>query len=235
MKSLFYSNNTEVDTAYIITIKGHKKSEEYSLRCQQSCEKVGMKYVVWEAFDGTVPGEIRTPEHLQLESFIKALKVSNHYITRTEVAATLSHLSLWLECAKLDKPIVILEHDAIMLRKYSKFDSYNAVVWLGSDEWVNQGWKMYNIPPHGSDGPNNKFILRAHAYAIDPPMAKNLLAYNLWNGICGAPDYFMRADLFHITHQGLYAYDLSLEPSRNTSITNRDLLIPAQRNDDLRI
>jgi hypothetical protein len=235
MNSLFYKYDLKVEHAYIITIKGHEKSEQYSKRCQESCEKVGMKYKVWEAFDGTKPGNIKTPPHLEHESFYKILKISNHYITRTEVAATLSHLSLWFECARIDKPIVILEHDAIMLRKFEEIESLNSLVYMGGTEWYKQGWKQFSVPPHGTDGPNNYFILRAHAYAIDPYMAKNLLAYKLKYGISGAPDYLMRADLFNITHQGLYAYDDSLESSRNTSITNRDMLIPTMRNDKLEI
>lgn len=235
MNSLFYKYDLNVEYAYIITIKGHKKSEEYSKRCQESCESVGMKYKIWEAFDGTQPGEIKTPQHLQHESFFKLLKISNHYITRTEVAATLSHLSLWFECAKIDKPIVILEHDAIMLKKFEAINTLNSIVWLGSTEWYRDNWPIMTLPPHGTDGPNNHFILRAHAYAIDPQIAKNLLAYKLKYGISGAPDYLMRTDIFNITHQGLYAYDNSLETSRNTSITNRDLLIPEKRNDKLEI
>jgi hypothetical protein len=85
--------------------------------------------------------------------------------------------------------------------------SLNAIVYLGGEEWVKKNWPITYVPPMGSDGINYRFICRAHAYAIDPPMAKNLLAYVLKNGIYGAPDYMMRFDLFNITHQGCYAYD----------------------------
>jgi hypothetical protein len=50
-------------------------------------------------------------------------------------------------------------------------------------------------------------MMRAHAYALDPLMAKNLLAYVLKWGINNSTDILLRADVFHITHQGLYAYD----------------------------
>jgi hypothetical protein len=231
IRPLMNSYNVKVDDAYIITIEGNKTSEEYSKRCSASCDRVGMSHKIWKAFDGTKPGDILVPDHAKDQHFFNALKISNHYITRTEIAATLSHISLWLECARLDKPIVILEHDAIMLRKFTQINHYNSVVYLGGSEWYSEGWPQLPIPPFGSDGPNYRFMLRAHAYAIDPAMARNLLAYVLKYGISGAPDYLMRADLFSISHQGLYAYDHSTK----TTISNRDILIPSVRNDDLSI
>lgn len=235
MKSLFYKYSVDVNCAYIITIKGNQQSEWYSKRCQESCKAVDMNYKVWDAFDGT-GGEIRPPEDFKDDRFFKSLKITNHYITRTEVAATLSHMSLWLHCAAIDEPIVVLEHDAIVVKKFTSLDSMNSIVYLGGEEWYKDRWPIYPIPPHGSDGPNNHFILRAHAYAIDPQIAKNLLAYKLKYGISGAPDILMRTDLFNVTHQGFYAYDNSLAKDRNqTTIVNRDLLIPSVRNDKLDI
>jgi hypothetical protein len=50
-------------------------------------------------------------------------------------------------------------------------------------------------------------MLRAHAYAIDPAVAKNMLAYVLQHGICGQLDRLLRADLFPIHQMGLVAFD----------------------------
>lgn len=220
--NLFWKPDLRVEKAYIITVKGSQESEDYSKRCQESCEKVGMNYVVWDAFNG-LEDTIKTPSHLKDENFFKLLKITDHYMTRGEVACALSHISLWYECAKLDKPIVILEHDAIMTRKFSNFSSYNSIVYLGGSEWALQGWPVHPIPPHASDGPNYKFICRAHAYAIDSIMAKNLLSHVLKMGICSPLDIMIRADLFNITHQGPYAYDLNKDNTNDTTIKNRPL------------
>lgn len=206
MKSLYYSNDVAVDHAYIITIKGNEKSEKFSKRCQQSCDDVGMKYKVWDAFDGT-RGDIVVPEQCTDDSIIKILKVTDHYMTRGEVACALSHISLWSHCAQIDKPIIILEHDAIMMKKFDVRGSYNSIVYLGGAEWVEHKWPMLMIPPHASEGPNKHFICRAHAYCIDPVVAKNMLAHVIKNGICDPLDIMIRADLFNITHQGLFACD----------------------------
>jgi GR25 family glycosyltransferase involved in LPS biosynthesis len=235
MLNLFYSYNTSVDDAYIITIKGNKYSEEYSKRCQQSCKAVGQSYKTWDAFDGTDKSKgIQIPDHSKDDALTQILKVTDHYLTRGEVACALSHISLWRHCAAIDKPIIVLEHDAIMVNKFEHHGSFNSIVYLGGTEWTVKKWPMLSIPPHASEGPNYHFICRAHAYSIDPTMAKNLLAYVIENGICRPLDIMMRVDKFHVTHQGLYAYDNNLDQTNDTSIKARALNgRTTERNDKL--
>jgi Glycosyltransferase family 25 (LPS biosynthesis protein) len=230
---LFKTYNVAVEQAYIITIEGDEVSERYSKQCQESCEAVGQPYTVWPAFNGhTDP--ITVPDHSKNSDIINLLKITDHYLTRTEVACVLSHVSLWIRCMLLDQPIVILEHDAVMLKPFTQIERYNSIVWLGSVEWAEQNWPMLSIPLHGSEGPNYHFLLRAHAYAIDPPMAKNLVSYVIEHGICTSADVMLRADLFNISHQGLFAYDKHDVPWHKTTITNRlDNKRGKKRNDKL--
>ena len=217
---LFKDYSTNVDQAYIIRIPDNEISERFAARCAMSCHDVGMPCSYWNAYDGHA-NPIKEPVQMKYSDFMSLLKITDHRLTRTEVACVLSHISLWLKCAKIDRPIVILEHDAVMIKRFTNMNSFNSIVWLGSQEWINQ--KMQPIPPHGSDGPNYHFMLRAHAYAIDPTMAKNLLAYVLKMGICTSTDCLLRADLFNITHQGFYAYENPFmnEKERETTILNR--------------
>lgn len=210
-----------VESAYIITVKGNESSERYSKQCQDSCDQVGMPYKVWDAYDGIgTPGVIRPPENMKDDSVMNMLKITDHYMTRGEVACSLSHISLWVHCALIDRPIVILEHDTVMIRKFEEHQSYNSIVYLGGTEWAVQDWPIYPIPPHASEGKNYLFICRAHAYSIDPVMAKNLISHVLKLGIHSPLDIMLRADIFNITHQGLYATDV---PSRldDTTIKSR--------------
>lgn len=231
MLNLYYSHNTEVESAYIITIKSNKTSEKLSKRCQDSCSKVEMPAKVWYAYDGT--GEtIVEPEHLKDDSVMSMLKVTNHYLTKSEVSCILSHISLWLRCIKLDRPIVILEHDAIMVKKVQQLGSYNAIVYLGGVEWASNSFNICDIPPHGSEGPNVHFICRAHAYAIDPQVAKNLVAHVLKMGIYTSADCIMRTDLFNITHMGLNAFDA---PGKSTMISRKTEWGTQVYNPDLKI
>lgn len=234
MLNLYRSNTVAVDKAYIITVKDNKSSENRSLRCQKSCDDVGMEYQVWDAYDGTRDNNIIVPDHLKDNQLMSMIKITDHYLTRGEVACALSHISLWAHCATIDKPIVILEHDSIMKQKFDTHASYNSIVYLGGNEWARAGWPVLPIPPHASEGPNYLFICRAHAYSIDPQMAKNLLSYVLKMGICAPLDIMLRADLFHITHQGLYAYDLNDDMVYDTTIKSRPLKgRTTERNDRL--
>jgi len=208
MKSLYFKNDMTVDQAYIIRVKNHEISEKLAKRCADSCDDVGQKYQFWDAFNG-LGTEIQPPA--QYSDIVKMVKVTDHYLTRGEVACALSHISLWAHCVLIDKPIVILEHDAIMLQPYTGHGLYNSIAYLGGSEQYLQGWNVTSIPPHAAEGPNHHFICRAHAYAIDPCVAKNMLSHVLKMGICAPLDIMIRADVFPIHQMGLFAYDLNDE------------------------
>jgi len=212
---LLTSYDLDIDQAYIIRILGNEVSERFASRCAESCTNTGMPYSFWDAYDGT-NGEIKSPAHHN--AIMDLIRITDHYLTRGEVACALSHISLWAKCAVQDKPLVILEHDAIMLQPYTKHGVYNSIAFLGSKEQVKEGWPVLPTPPHGSDGPNKHFLCRAHAYAIDPAVAKNMLAHVIKFGINDPLDIMVRADIFPIHQMGLFAYD---DPGIETTIHNR--------------
>jgi hypothetical protein len=204
MKSLYWKHDMNVAHAFIIRVKGHELSENLANRCAISCDRVGQAYQFWDAYDGT-EGTIKFPDHHN--DTMSLIKITNHYLTKAEVACALSHISLWVRCILLDQPIVILEHDAIMLAPYRSHGVYNSICYLGGVEQAKHNWNVTSIPPQASDGPNYRFICRAHAYAIDPVVAKNMVSYVIKMGIHSSLDMLIRADLFPIHQMGLYAYD----------------------------
>jgi hypothetical protein len=203
--NLFFSYNTLVDKAYIIRVAGKDTSEQAAKRCAESCESVGQPYEFWDAYNG-YEDPIALPSHHS--EVMNLFKVTDHYMTRGEVACALSHISLWNKCVQQDQPLVILEHDSVMLRPYTNHAVFNSICYLGSNEQAEQGWGIHPTPPHASEGPNYHFICRAHAYAIDPAVAKNLLAHVLKYGICAPLDILIRADVFPIHQMGMYAYNV---------------------------
>lgn len=216
MLNLLWNRNPAIESAYIITLKNVEQSTKLTRRCEKSCISVNMPYKLWEGYDGT-GDTIKEPNHLQNNSFMSMIKLMDHYMTRSEVACALSHISLWHHCVVIDSPIVILEHDAIVVKKFTAVGTCNSITYLGGSEWATKQWPILSIPPMASDGPNNIFMCRAHAYAIDPLVAKNLLSYVLQHGITAPLDIMLRMDLFNISHQGLYAYDAP----EGTTILNR--------------
>lgn len=217
-----------VGSAYIIRVKGHEASEARALRCAESCKQVGQAYEYWDAYDGIGEG-IKAPSHHN--PIMDCIKLTDHYLTRGEVACALSHISLWAKCVLDQKPLVVLEHDAVMLQKYESHALYNSICYLGSHEQYRLGWKVIPTPPHASEGPNYHFLCRAHAYAIDPAVAKNMLAHVIKYGICSSLDMMLRADIFPIHQMGIFAYDVRGE---ETTILNRSKEgRSALRNDNL--
>ena len=120
---------------------------------------------------------------------------------------------------------LILSHVFLPIIMQLRFFSFSTavVIFLKSfnSSGIYQGKEfLYPIPPFGSEGENYRFLLRNHAYAIDPPMAKNLLAHVLQFGLHNTVDFLSRTDIFHVTHQGVYAYD----ERGQTTITGLDRL-----------
>jgi len=232
-----YYNQHEmnIEGTYIISIQGNKVSEQLTQQCLASCEKVGQPNVnVFPAFDATgskvkvqqhdlgLPvgelGSIKVPEFLQGQAFLNFLRLKRCDLLMTQIACFLSHYSLWCMCLDKDRPIVILEHDAVMVKPFLRHNYLNNIVYLGGSEQKAGSLRDTDtIPPHASDQQGlDRFICRAHAYSIDPIMAKNLVSYAIHHGIITTADAMMRYDMFGIVQNGVYAYD---NPHDQSTIT----------------
>ena len=232
-----YYNQHEmsIEGTYIISIQGNKVSEQLTQQCLASCEKVGQPNVnVFPAFDATgskvkvqnhdlgLPvgelGSIKVPEFLQGQAFINFLRLKRCDLLMTQIACFLSHYSLWCMSLDKDRPIVILEHDAVMVKQYLRHNYLNNIVYLGGCEQIGGSLESTDtIPPHASDQQGlDRFICRAHAYSIHPIMAKNLVSYSIHHGIITTADAMMRYDMFGIVQNGVYAYD---KPHDQSTIT----------------
>ena len=223
-----YYNQHEmtIEGTYIISIEGNEVSQKLTQQCVESCEKVGQPNVrIFPAFDATgskvkvqqhdlgLPvgelGSIKVPEFLKGQAFINFLRLKRSNLLMTQIACFLSHYSLWCMCLDKDMPIVILEHDAVMVKQYLRHNYLNNIVYLGGSEQMRGSLRDTDtIPPHASDQQGlDRFICRAHAYSIDPIMAKNLVSYAIRHGIITTADAMMRYDMFGIVQNGVYAYD----------------------------
>ena len=232
-----YYNQHEmsIEGTYIISIQGNKVSEQLTQQCLASCKEVGQPNVnVFPAFDATgskvkvqqhdlgLPvgelGSIKVPEFLQGQAFLNFLRLKRCDLLMTQIACFLSHYSLWCMCLDKDRPIVILEHDAVMVKPFLRHNYLNNIVYLGGSEQKAGSLRDTDtIPPHASDQQGlDRFICRAHAYSIDPIMAKNLVSYAIHHGIITTADAMMRYDMFGIVQNGVYAYD---NPHDQSTIT----------------
>ena len=226
-QSIKFSWNVNVESAYIITIKDHPVSEAMSRRCAESCDRVGMPWKKWDAFDGT-KGQISVPEHCKEKSWLKWIKVVNCALAKTEICNVLSHVALWAHCVEIDQPIVILEHDAIMIEKVLEHPAINAILYLGSIEQVKNDMYSNPIPIMGQLNENYRFILRTHAYSVDPIMARRLLSNLLMNGLTTSIDVYIRSDIFTQIQMGVRAFDkadgMSTSPEKTEKQNDPHLL-----------
>lgn len=213
LKTLYNSYNTAVATTYIIVIENNETSENMARRCIASCEKVGQSCEIWSAFDGTDDKELKVPVFLKDKTHISWPKLINSELSTRQVGCFMSHYSLWCRCLTLDQPIVILEHDAVMLKPYTEHRLYNSIVYLGSIEQA-KGNPIYATPPHATHYNGLlRSLCRSHAYAIDPAVARTLVGYTITHGIYQSLDMYVRSDLFPMSQFDLYACDV---PGKST-------------------
>ncbi len=202
-------NDLSVDSAYIITVKDNIVSENLAARAADSCRAVGQKFEFWPAFDGTDGKTIKVPDQHKNATWLSWLKLMDTNLSTSEIACILSHFSLWCHCLEINRSIVILEHDAVMNMPYKGHLGLNLIVYLGCKEQALEGWQVTPCPPFGTlpKNVNYKYILRTHAYAIDPFMAKRLISYFIDHGIWEELAVAIRSDIFSIVQAGLFAYD----------------------------
>jgi GR25 family glycosyltransferase involved in LPS biosynthesis len=207
-QSLRHKWSIEIESAYVITLKDNEISERMSARCMRSCEKLGMPVQRWETFDG-LKGDIKIPDHLTDRTWLRWIKVVNPALGKSEIALVLAHATLWAHCCEIDKPIVILEHDAVCVQKITHHPAINAICYLGSIEQVQNKFQFGPIPIMGQMNENYRFILRTHAYSVDPLMAKRLLTDLLQHGISTSIDVLIRSDIYAQVQFGVYAFDMA--------------------------
>ena len=219
MKSLYRSYEVDVSNAYIIYLPNNTISVDLANRCLESCKKINYSATLYEGFDGT-GDEIKVPTSLKDQSWYRWLKVTDHQQSLSEIACSLSHISLWAKCMEEDRPIVILEHDAIMIRPYKQHVLYNGIAYLGCNDDLKKSRDTNSLLPwFSSINKNWHFINRAHAYAIDPPAARKLFINVMDRGIFESADVMIKADDVAIIQNNFYAYDLPGE----TTITQRKI------------
>lgn len=117
---------------------------------------------------------------------------------KRRVGCALSHFLLWEKCVELDEPLVVLEHDALFVRRMdpqSMLDSKYGVVGINSplhatfsfkkyDEMVQANKDELQPPPMLASKEVPQGLAGNSAYLIKPFAAKHLIAlcykYGLW-------------------------------------------------------
>lgn len=110
------------------------------------------------------------------------IKTKQHRPLRDgQIGCFLAHREQWVRCIQLDRPIIILEHDVILLQRFADYKSFQHVLNLQRVVWDDPAWpwhaKMQNLVDAGkAHGDAKYFVLPGtSAYAITPQGALLLL------------------------------------------------------------
>ena len=198
---------------YIITIDTNKESVLAAERCISTGTKFGLHVNSWNAY---------TPRHNPLEILkdrgvnTSGFKNIENYSHKAAAAGCfLSHFTLWEKCILLNKPIIIFEHDAVII---DNIPSY-ILDGTGFDKLVNlgvPGHDAYNIPKFTGVGllfsswPQFK---GTHAYAIKPRGAMAVITQS--RETTTAADMFLNSNTFPFLEE-LYPWPVSVEPRFTT-------------------
>lgn len=207
LDTMMYSYSDEVEEAYVITVYGNKISQDYAQRCGNSCQQIGQSYMMWPAFDGTDGKTVQTPDHLKKQSWLNMIKFTSYKMTVSEIACAMSHISLWVRCMEVDRPIVILEHDAVLCQPYKRHAFRNSICWLGNQDALTQyenGAFPLKTPPMPGETKNTVHINTCQAYAIDPMVANQMFISVLDRGLYAPVDIMLKNSKFCIVQTGLY-------------------------------
>lgn len=222
-----YNFDTSNPEIYILTLKDNAKAESQLAGCINSITSLGLGYTLFYGYDGTKGGKIETPEHLKSTDYMRWIKVIDPKLTVPEIACALGHIALWAHCITVNKPIIILEHDALMLRPLPDLSNVMSIEYLGHrDNFVKmqttygarsyeQALAVYKRAPgyklreqQQSDlqlvNKNFGFCRGLHAYAVSPIVAKKLFAYVLENGVSNPADVIPRIGLVSIAKTAVF-------------------------------
>ncbi len=151
----------------VITLMDLPKSVEVADRCISSAANFGIQVTKFNAITPKTAEEFAQREGIPMNGFKE--KYSRF---KNALAAFCSHYSLWKECLENKQPMIIFEHDAIVVSEFPG--------WFKGDI-VNCGapsYGMFNTPTTLGEGPlqSKTYLPGAHAYFIKPSGARKLIS-----------------------------------------------------------
>ena len=156
--------------AFVITVKDNEHSEAAADRCIKSAARYDLeveKYYGYNHNDDVI-------KIAQDEGIISIDRFrTNEYSRMPNVlAAFLSHRSLWKKCNIEEKPIIIFEHDAVVVDMVPVNAPFKHVMSIGKPSYGK-----YNTPMILGIGPlkSKPYFPGAHAYMVRPSGANMLL------------------------------------------------------------
>lgn len=154
--------------SFVITIQSEKRSVQVADRCIRSGKKYGIEI---EKFNAITP--IDNPFIIAEQEGIDASGFQEIYSRLPNcLSAFLSHYFLWKKTVEINEPILILEHDAVIVDNIPIFKPFQHILNLGKPSYGKSISPMkLGVNPLTS----KQYFPGAHAYIIKPSGAKYLI------------------------------------------------------------
>lgn len=145
--------------AFVISIKDAEVSEKQTKECLDSADKYGWNVEVFWGVNGWLDGDRVMKENgLFLRDDHKNMRFGMR-------GCTLSHWMLWKRCVDIGEPIIIFEHDTLIVDKWRPIEYNNTLLKLHKDYRPNEIRIDRLVGRHTSS---------AHAYCVSPESANSM-------------------------------------------------------------
>lgn len=138
-------------------------------------------------YNADVFSKIIAPKNYTEDSWPYHVKLLSQNLTYYDVCRILNHMSAWDYSIRTNKPIIILEHDAVLFQKHDFiYPRFNAINMLGDNflHYHNNNW----ICGKG-----------VYAYALDCIAAKALFNKIMYEGLINPLELLFRIDEFNVS------------------------------------
>lgn len=174
--------------AYIIRLENNKHSRNMAYECKVAAEANGITAQYFQAIDGKNANDEYIKSGVPRPP--KAIKKGRAGV----LGCFFSHYYLWDKCAKLNRPIIILEHDGFFIRplpdnildqfddilKLDRYDPYSKEYNQTVDKSIKSKLRVidYKNPAPKNTlkiGTGAEYFKGAYSYIIKPHAAKRLI------------------------------------------------------------
>ena len=198
--------------SYIITMQGNTISETLAKECMDSAKKFGLNPEIFPAVHGNQIDSAWREHNLKYFKFNQRIKKLN----QGTIGCLISHLLLWKKCIAIKKPILVLEHDAVVIRPIpsvitEKFTEVCNLDWLSRltsnyDEEVQEDrgddvtiFMKKRPSASGLELYNKTHIKGSHSYIVKPQGAQRLIDW-VWAAGALSPDVAMNSISCSLTY-----------------------------------
>lgn len=119
--------------AFVITLAGHSYSEAKAQQCIDTAATIGgLEVEKFVAVDRTRASDVMRAYGLtwtwahgnQSAGVCPRTGLNQHPYgsLAAKIGCSMSHYLLWMKCAVLNEPLLILEHDAVFVRRFEEFE-----------------------------------------------------------------------------------------------------------------